>query len=200
MNSGDIIFGLGIEQLATLALIFFARIADVSLGTLRIVAVSRGNRMVASLLGFLEVLIWLITIGQVLHTLQGWVSYITYAAGFAVGTFIGMTIQRGFTADKYLIRIIIPELDPEFYAQLNRLKTRITYIPGHGPDGPVQILFTVVDRDKLKQILAVVKTNQPDAYYSIEDVRYVHDYTPGDDIRLHRRPVLQPFYWFRKSK
>ncbi len=193
-------FGMGIVQWATLAMIFFARIADVSLGTLRIIAVGKGNRTVASLLGFLEVLIWLVVIGQVLQSLQGLASYLTYSGGFAAGTFVGMTIQRGFNADKFLIRIIIPDLNPEFMAQLKRLEIHITYIQGHGPDGPVQILFSIVDREKLKQILNVVKTKQPNAFYSIEDVRYVHDYMPGDDIRLHRRPVLQPFYWFRKSK
>jgi hypothetical protein len=45
-------------------LIFFARITDVTLGTMRIILVSRGRRSVVPFLAFFEVLIWLVAIGQ----------------------------------------------------------------------------------------------------------------------------------------
>ena len=89
-------------------LIFFARIIDVSMGTLRIIMVGRGLRTISSLLGFMEVFIWLIAISQVLQNLHGIIHYVAYSAGFASGTFVGMTIERRLTFGLYLVRIIVP--------------------------------------------------------------------------------------------
>jgi hypothetical protein len=73
-------------------------------------------------------------------------------------------------------------------------------VQGFGPDGPVQILFTIVNHTQLKQILALLKSQQPTAFYAIEDVRTAGEYAPAELRRLRSRPPLQPFFWFRKSK
>src|SRR4030042_5365997 len=75
------------------ALIFLARIADVTLQTLRILFVSRGNRILAPLLGFFEVLIWILVIGQIMQNLDHALCYIAYASGFAAGTWGGIVID-----------------------------------------------------------------------------------------------------------
>ena len=52
-------------------IIFFGRIVDVTLGTLRIIFVSKGEKYLAPLIGFFEVLIWQyqITIDRTVLTL-----------------------------------------------------------------------------------------------------------------------------------
>jgi uncharacterized protein YebE (UPF0316 family) len=65
----------------TLVLIFFARVLDVSIGTFRIILVSRGFRNIAPFLGFFEVLIWITAIGAIFNSLHGFLSYVVYAAG-----------------------------------------------------------------------------------------------------------------------
>lgn len=62
-------------------LIFLARICDVSIGTMRIIFVSKGNRKVAPVLGFFEVLIWIIAISKIMQNLDNYINYIAYAAG-----------------------------------------------------------------------------------------------------------------------
>ncbi|MCK7539176.1 MAG: DUF5698 domain-containing protein [Marinilabiliales bacterium] len=66
-----------------------ARIIDVSLGTLRIIFVTKGMKRVAPLVGFFEVLIWLMAISRIMQDLDNWACYIAYAAGFATGNFVG---------------------------------------------------------------------------------------------------------------
>jgi uncharacterized protein YebE (UPF0316 family) len=71
-------------------LIFLARLTDVSLSTLRIVLVTMGKRSIAPLIGFIEAFIWLLAIGQIMQNLTNIMSYLAYAGGFAMGTYLGM--------------------------------------------------------------------------------------------------------------
>ena len=73
-------------------LIFFARILDQSIGTMRLIFLSKGMKHIAPFLGFFEVIIWLLAIGQIMQHLDNWVCYVAYGAGFAMGNFIGITL------------------------------------------------------------------------------------------------------------
>ena len=64
-------------------MIFCARICDVTMGTIRVIFISKGIRYLAPVIGFFEVIIWLLAIGQVMNNLTNAVSYIAYGAGFA---------------------------------------------------------------------------------------------------------------------
>ena len=88
-------------------LIFCARIIDVSIGTLRIIFVSKGKRNIAPLLGFFEVLVWILAISEIMQNLNNWVCYVAYAAGFAAGNYVGMIIEEKLAIGILIIRIII---------------------------------------------------------------------------------------------
>ncbi|GAE87820.1 hypothetical protein JCM21531_1220 [Acetivibrio straminisolvens JCM 21531] len=75
-------------------LIFFSRIIDVTIGTIRIIFVSRGKKYLAPVLGFFEVLVWIVAISQVMQNLNNFACYFAYAAGFATGTFVGIIIEE----------------------------------------------------------------------------------------------------------
>ena len=87
-------------------LIMLARICDVTIGTFRIILVSRGERLYASLAGFVEVFIWVIVVSQVLTNLGGWINYIAFAAGFAMGNYIGITLERRLAMGMVIMRVI----------------------------------------------------------------------------------------------
>ncbi|MCF7794547.1 MAG: DUF5698 domain-containing protein [Candidatus Cloacimonetes bacterium] len=87
-------------------LIFISRIFDVSLGTLRIIFVNKGMRYLAPIIGFFEVLIWLIVISQVMQNMNSPINYIAYAAGFATGNYVGILIEQKLAMGITLIRII----------------------------------------------------------------------------------------------
>jgi uncharacterized protein YebE (UPF0316 family) len=181
-------------------LIFFARIVDVSFGTLRILLVGKGMRVYASVLGFFEVFIWLLAISQVLQNMNGLYSYIMYSAGFAVGTFVGMTIERRFILGTSIIRIIVPQEDAGLAQMLKDHGHRITHLDARGHKGPVEVIFSVVKRDKLRDILRVIRRDRPNAFYSIEDVRTAAADRDGANGWIENRQLLNPFFWFRKSK
>ncbi len=87
-------------------LIFLARVIDVTLQTIRIVSISRGIRWLAPLVGFFEVLIWLLAISQIMKRVSNPVAYIAYAAGFATGTAIGQSIERRLSLGTVMLRVI----------------------------------------------------------------------------------------------
>ena len=88
------------------ALIFIARVCDVTIGTLRIISVSRGYKFLAPVFGFFEVLIWIVVIGKVMQNLGNVFCYIGYAGGFATGNLVGIIIEERLAMGILLIRII----------------------------------------------------------------------------------------------
>ncbi|MDX2414998.1 MAG: DUF5698 domain-containing protein, partial [Bacteroidales bacterium] len=87
-------------------LIFFARIMDVSIGTVRIILVSKGYKKLAPIAGFFEILIWIIAITRIVDNLDNWICYIAYALGFATGNYIGMIIEERLALGYETVRII----------------------------------------------------------------------------------------------
>lgn len=190
----------GIPPLVLSLMIFCARIADVSIGTLRIIVVGRGMRTYASLLGFMEVFIWLVAISIVMQNLHGWLNYFMYSAGFASGTFVGMTIERRIAWGTTIVRVVIPSGSDHLVHRLEADGYRVTQIDAKGNRGPVLVLFSVVKRRLLRTMLETVRTSEPNAFYSVEDVRAAGDTSPELGPWSRGQSVLQPFYWFRKSK
>ena len=89
--------------------VFTARVVDVSLGTMRIIYTSRGKRNIASLLGFVEMFIWIVVVSQIIRNVHSLSAYFAYAAGFATGTFVGMKIEEGLALGTLVLRIILPQ-------------------------------------------------------------------------------------------
>ena len=155
----------------SLFLIFFARVMDVSIGTFRIILVSRGYKNIAPFLGFIEVLIWISAIGQVFKNLNGFISYIFYAAGFAMGTFAGMKLESFVSIGFQSIRIITTEKVTALPLMLREEGFGITTLNGRGMKGDVLVIFTTVPRARVKRVLEIVDALEPKSFITIEDVR-----------------------------
>ena len=167
--SDDILFSHIILPL----LIFIARICDVTLGTIRIIFVSKGYRNLAPLVGFFEVLIWVIVISQLLSKFGSWVCYITYAGGFAAGNFVGMIIEERIAIGMLLVRITTPKDGHEVLALLNGMGFGATLTFGEGSTGNVSVVQSIVSRKSIKEIQLALGKYDPNLFYSIEDVRSV---------------------------
>ena len=89
-------------------LIFAARALDVSIGSIRVIFLARGRR-VAAILGFFEVLIWLVVITHIMRNLSNPVTYIAYAAGFATGTYVGILLEGKPALGTLLVQVITEE-------------------------------------------------------------------------------------------
>ena len=181
-------------------LIFIARVLDVSLGTVRVIFISRGLKYLAPVVGFFEIMIWLLAIGQIMTNLSSPACYIAYAAGFAMGNFIGICIAEKLSLGVVLIRVITKKDATELIEFLKSDSYGLTSIDGQGSDGPVKIVFTIVPRREVPRIINLIKQFNPQAFYSIEEVGFVEK-----GIIPTKRPLLN-FQWpaffrfFRKGK
>jgi uncharacterized protein YebE (UPF0316 family) len=152
-------------------LIFFARVADVTLGTLRIIFVSRGKRKIAPLLGFFEVLIWIVAIGQLVQNLGSVTSYLGYAAGFAVGNYVGMWIEDRLAIGTLIVRAIVPSGGEEVMRRLHDAGFGVTGVDGQGVAGPVKLVYAVVKRKHIREVMDIIHNVHPKAFITVEDAR-----------------------------
>lgn len=160
-----------IYTVTSLVLIFLARVTDVSIGTFRIILVSRGYQRIAPLLGFFEVLIWITAISHVMKNLNSVWSYIAYAAGFAAGTFVGMKLESIVSIGYQSVRIIPTEKVTALPLVLREEGFGITTVSGRGMKDNVMIIYTTLPRGRIKQLLQIVEALEPNAFITIEDVR-----------------------------
>ena len=156
-------------------LIFSTRICDVTLDTLRIIYVSRGIKFLAASIGFFEVLIWLFAITQIFKNLTNPLCYIGYAGGFAMGNFIGILIEERMAIGTVVIRIITQKDADELIELLKNAGYGVTHVDAQGGQGPVKIIFTIVKRKDIEHVLGIIQSSNPQAFFTIEDVRSVRE-------------------------
>ena len=156
-------------------LIFLARICDQSIGTMRIIFVSKGKRNIAPILGFFEVLIWITAISKIMQNLDNYVNYIAYAAGFATGNLVGMILEEKLAMGIQMIRVFADERGQELVHTLNENGYGATYVEAHGARDKVHLIYTIVHRNELSRVIEVIKTFNPKAFYTIEDVRAANE-------------------------
>jgi uncharacterized protein YebE (UPF0316 family) len=154
-------------------MIFCARIVDVTMGTIRVIFISKGIRYLAPVIGFFEVIIWLLAIGQVMNNLTNIVSYIAYGAGFAAGTYIGMYIEEKISLGLTSVRIITKRDPQELMKYLRSHNYGITTVDGEGATGRVKMIFTIIRRQDLAHVVGIIQQFHPNAFYSVEEVKSV---------------------------
>jgi len=154
-------------------LIFLARVLDVSFGTIRVIFISKGFKYLSPLVGFFEILIWLLAIGQIMKNLSNPVCYIAYAGGFAMGNYVGIRIADRLSLGIVLIRVITEEDASQLLELLKSADYGVTSVDGHGTTGQVKVIFTVVPRKEVKQVGNLIKRFNPKAFYTIEEVGFV---------------------------
>jgi len=152
-------------------LIFLARVTDVSINTVRIIFVMSGHKIISTLLGFFESLVWLLAIGQIFQHLNNWISYLAYPGGFAFGILVGMMIEERLALGKVVVRAITSENLDGIIKYLETLDIRYIVISGETARGEERILFTVVKRDQLEHLIGAFNDQIPQAFYTIESVK-----------------------------
>lgn len=180
-------------------LICLARIIDVSLGTLRIILVSRGMKAVAPILGFFEIMIWLLAIGQVMQNLTNVANYFAYALGFAIGNYIGIILEQKLAMGKVVVQVITHRDASELIAFLRNGDFSVTVVDAEGSIGPVHLLFTVIRRSQLPLVTSHIRHFNPRAFYIVEDIRFVSGgLFPATDNKW--RPRLSALIGAKKAK
>lgn len=154
--------------------IFVSRILDVSIGTIRIIFVSRGKKFLAPVLGFFEVLIWIIVIGQVMQNLGSFFSYVAYAGGFATGTLVGMIIEEKLAIGVVVVRIIVMKEQCRIQKRLSEAGFGVTSVDAQGKTGEVKIIYSIMKRKELNDAIDIIESCDSKVFYSIEDAKKVN--------------------------
>ena len=150
-------------------LIFCLRIVDVSCDTMRVLFAVRGKRGIAALLGFVQALIWIFAVGTAIQHLDSVYHVFGYAAGYACGTFVGITIERTVAYGLSTVRIVSPHAGVEIAEALRERGYGVTEFAGYGREGPVEIVNSVVQRAHLAEVLAIVDRWDPTAFVTAEE-------------------------------
>jgi uncharacterized protein YebE (UPF0316 family) len=156
-------------------LIFMARICDVSIGTLRIIFVSKGKKNIAPILGFFEVLIWITAISKIMQNLDHYINYIAYAAGFATGNLVGMIIEERLAMGIQMIRVFTAENGMQLVKDLNNSGFGATMAEAYGGKDKISLIFSIVHRNEIGKVLQVINEFNPKAFFTIEDIRAVNE-------------------------
>lgn len=177
-------------------LIFFARIMDVSIGTLRLIFVSKGYKFYAPLLGFFEVIIWLLAIGQIMQHLDNFLCYLAYGLGFATGNFLGILLDEKMSLGTVLIRVV-PKMDTTVLInQLRENSFGASLVDIEGMTGKLKMIFTIVKRKDLKEVLGLIQEHNPQSFVTIEDVKTAKE----GYFRMSARKMFSPLALFNDTR
>lgn len=157
--------------LLTCGVIVAARILDVSLGTLRTIMTIQGRRGISFCLAFVELLVWVLVVSSIIgHVREQPLYAVAYALGFALGNYLGMTVERRLALGRQVVRIISRQ-GPELAQLLRGEGRRVTQFDGYGRDGPVQELFIEVSRREVSDVIRRARDLDERCYYMVDDVR-----------------------------
>ncbi len=155
-------------------LIFCLRIGDMTLDTLRIIFMTKGFRRVAPLIGFFEILIWIVAITRIMQHLNNWVCYVAYAGGFAAGNYVGMLVDEKLAIGHELIRVITRVDATELTTALRAGGYGVTTVKAAGMQGEVGIVYIVANRKNQKQAIQIIKQYNPNAFVTIQSIHFVN--------------------------
>jgi len=165
-------------------LIFFARIIDVSVGTLRTISIIQGRTKVAFFLAFIETSVWLIVLSEVLPKVVAEpILGVFYAFGFATGNVVGILVEKRLAMGYTNFRVITTKFAKEITNSLREKGFAVTNFEGHGKDGMVTEIYVVSDRKNLPLLIKIVKEIEPEAFYIAEQAGIVSKI---------RRPTMVP--------
>jgi uncharacterized protein YebE (UPF0316 family) len=152
-------------------LIFFSRILDVSIGTMRLIFVSKGYKSIAPVLGFFEVVIWLLAISQIMQNLNNVLAYFAYGAGFAMGNYLGIVIEERMSIGTVLIRVLPKTESIGLIRELRQHDFAVTTVDVEGMSGKTKMIFSIINRKHVNNYVDIVQQFNPKAFYTIEDIK-----------------------------
>ncbi|ABO51024.1 conserved hypothetical protein [Desulforamulus reducens MI-1] len=166
---------LGLSHLGAYFFIFFARVADMSLDVIRLLMLMRGRKLIASMVGFVEVSIFIVALGKALSGgIDDPVKIIAYAGGFATGNFIGSLIEEWLAVGHLSMQVYpSPGNTTELCNRFREQGFGVTTVSGCGRNGERTILFVLLKRSNLKLATQILDEIQPGIFFNISDARAV---------------------------
>ncbi len=154
-------------------LIFFARVIDISLGTIRMIMVVRGKRVQAALIGFVEALVFVVAIGRVLNHMDDPINVLMFASGFGTGNYVGMWVEEKMA----LGNIIVQAITPAHYQDLTNLLREegfgVTIVQGYGIKGTNNLVNITLQRKRMNKLMKIIDNYDKEIFVTVTDARAI---------------------------
>jgi uncharacterized protein YebE (UPF0316 family) len=195
----DLLFSAPIGAL----LIFGLRVVDVSMAVMRTIIAVRGRRGMAACISFFEVLIWIVAAGYALRHLDSIFHVVGYAAGCAVGNYLGVWLEGRFALGICVVRAVVSAGGEQAASVVAAARLRsdgyaVTEMPGQGQGGAVSVLNTVVQRRNVPRVMKRLGESVPGAFITVEDIRSAQGGYVQPSARLLPLPVRRSTTFLRK--
>jgi uncharacterized protein YebE (UPF0316 family) len=169
--------------------IFCLRIVDVSCDTMRVIFAIRGKRGIAATLGFVQALVWIVAVGNAVKHLDSVLHVVGYAGGYAMGTYVGVTLEQAIAYGVATVRIVSRSAGVEIAEALREAGHGVTEFGGFGRNGSVEILNSVVQRRHIEDVLAIATSHDREAFVTVEEPKVLrggliasHDWRLGGPL------------------
>ncbi|MEM1484006.1 DUF5698 domain-containing protein [Oscillospiraceae bacterium PP1C4] len=157
--------------------IFFGKILEVAVSTVRIVLINRGERLKGSIIAIFEISLWLLITGTVLTGFQEDIMRcFVFAIAFAIGNYLGSWMEDKLAFGLCSVQVIVPEcsVSHELAAKLRENQFAVTTIKGKGKEGDRELMILHIKRKRIPQAVEIIKCNLENAVIIVNDSKIIH--------------------------
>ena len=156
--------------------IFFARLIDVSLGTIRTINTVKGRDYIAALIGIVEITVWFLVVKEALNTEIDslWIT-ISYALGFSVGTYIGGKISKKFIKSNLEVQVILSNKNDDIVDKIRKAGYGVTAIEVKGVKNLKYMLYIQIKDNTLEKLKKLIRKLDDKAFIVINETKYVEN-------------------------
>lgn len=164
------------ELLILCITIFCARIMDVSLGTIRTMYTVKGRKYTAAAIGFFEVFLWFTVVREALSTdSKSLFVAFAYAAGYAIGTLIGIGLSEKFINGIVSLKITLSSEDDTIVEEIRNKGYAVTVMTGKGKEADKYILLMEIEKKNLEKTQKLIKKLDEKAYIVVSETKYTQN-------------------------
>ena len=156
--------------------VFFIRIVDVSLGTIRTIITVKDKRFLASLIGFIEVLVWFVVAKEAINTDDNSILIaISYSLGFATGTYIGAYLSHKYIKGNFGVQVITDKIELIKNLRDNGYAVSEIEIKGYDNSSEKYMLFIEIDKNNFSDLQKLIKKYDKKAFLVVNETKYVQN-------------------------
>ena len=148
-----------LPPIAVCLIVCCAKIVEISIQSLKTCMMVKGQRLKAAGLGFVECMIWGLVISTIISTLgDNYLLLVFYCFGYAVGLFLGSTIESKIAIGTSNLELIANDESTELItAYLNEKNMGYTVLDGHGSKDKMNMIFIVLARKETPKVLREIR-------------------------------------------
>lgn len=167
---------MDIELFLLCVTIFLMRVVDVSLGTIQTFYLVKNQKKMATLFGFIDVLVWFLMVRKAITTSNEslWIA-LAYAGGYAAGTYLGSVLSDKLIAGQLSLKVVLSKKDDAIVDTIRSKGYAVTVMNALGKDDEKYMLLMEVDKKKYSELKNIITKLDPNAYIVTTDTQYIQN-------------------------